>query len=147
LEPTVPEIPEISVRSRSVWPLLSVVVLLFMGAAVLAVLFLWRQSGPSTAPAARPASTAPSIGFVVRDLQLRDGGRELTVTWAALPVTVVVALSRAGGAATVLGTVPPGTGEYVVRGIDPKAAYCVVLGPVDEAVSITPATSACTVDR
>jgi hypothetical protein len=142
-----PAVADVSARSRPVWPLLSVVVLLISGAAVLAVLFLWRPSGPSAAPAARPPSTAAPTGFVVRDLRLRDDGRELTVTWAALPVTVVVALSRAGAAATVLGTVPPGTGEYVVRGIDPKAPYCVVLGPLDEAVSITPATSACTVDR
>nr|BFE62228.1 hypothetical protein GCM10020063_067540 [Dactylosporangium thailandense] len=130
---------------RSVWPLLCLVVLL---AAVFAGLLVWHHEGPPDPFAAGPTSAASSAApFAVAGLRIEDGGRELTVTWAALPVSVVIALSRAGGPAAVLGTLPPGTAEYVVRDVDPAAAYCVVLGPVDEAVSITPATSACTAGR
>ncbi|WP_433085175.1 hypothetical protein ACQP1P_09790 [Dactylosporangium sp. CA-052675] len=131
---------------RSMWPLLCLVALL---AAVFAGLLVWHHEGPpdpfsASGPTSAASSAAP---FTVAGLRIEDGGRELTVTWAALPVSVVIALSRAGGPATVLGTLPPGTTEYVVRDVDPTAAYCVVLGPVDEAVSITPATSACTAGR
>ncbi|MEU7871977.1 tetratricopeptide repeat protein [Dactylosporangium sp. NPDC049140] len=127
--------------SARVWPLLCLIVVL---AGVFVGLLAWHHEGPPDPFAGRSAPPSP---FVVQDLQLRDGGRELTVTWTALPVSVVVALSRGGDPATVLATVPPGTTEYVVRDVDPAAAYCVVLGPVDEAVSITPATSACTAGR
>ncbi|WP_433614775.1 hypothetical protein ACQP2P_09540 [Dactylosporangium sp. CA-139114] len=134
---------------RSVWPLLCLVALL---AAVFAGLLVWHHEGPpdpfAASGPASPASPASSAApFAVAGLRIEDRGRELTVTWAALPVSVVIALSRAGGPASVLGTLPPGTTEYVVRDVDPAAAYCVVLGPVDEAVSITPATSACTAGR
>ncbi|WP_426511127.1 tetratricopeptide repeat protein [Dactylosporangium sp. McL0621] len=124
-----------------VWPLLCLIAVL---AGVFVGLLAWHHEGPPDPFAGRSAPPSP---FVVQDLQLRDGGRELTVTWTALPVSVVVALSRGGDPATVMATVPPGTTEYVVRDVDPAAAYCVVLGPVDEAVSITPATSACTAGR
>ncbi|WP_432987770.1 hypothetical protein [Dactylosporangium sp. CA-233914] len=165
VDPVAPSKPPPAPAARSVWPLMSVVVVLFLG-AVLAGLVLWQQfpdAGPRAGASAAaglepsvptatppPVSSAPSAapsGAVIRDLRLRDGGKELTVTWAALPVTIVVALSRAGAPATVLGTVPPGTAEYVVRGVDPAVAYCVVVGPLQESVSMTLAASVCTVGR
>ncbi|MEV8512619.1 tetratricopeptide repeat protein [Dactylosporangium sp. NPDC051484] len=167
---------------RSVWPLLSVVVVV-LGAAVLAVLLVWHRparapspqaanspaaggtavsspaatgaAGTLPAAVASPPSSSVAVAsppsspaaVVVRDLRLRDGRTELTVTWTALPVTVVVALSRAEAPAVVVTTVPPGTARYVIRGVDPGVPYCVVVGPVDEAVALTPATSVCTGDR
>jgi tetratricopeptide (TPR) repeat protein len=83
----------------------------------------------------------------VRDLRLRDDGTALAVTWTALRSRVVVALSRAGGPAVVVAEVPPGTTSYVVKGVDPAAAYCVVVGPVDAVVAVTPGTSVCTGER
>ncbi|GAA3270360.1 tetratricopeptide repeat protein [Dactylosporangium vinaceum] len=153
--------------ARVMWPLISLVAVLVVGAGVTAGFLLLRDGSPPSAPpvAAPGASvavlpaTASTVGggdlsggsevpaFVVRDLKVQPGGRELVVTWAALPVSVVVALSRAGAPATVLGTVPPGTSRYVVKDIDPAGAYCVVLGPVNETVNIAPATSACTSGR
>ncbi|WP_433217645.1 tetratricopeptide repeat protein [Dactylosporangium sp. CS-047395] len=130
--------------SRAIWPLLSVVVLL---AGVFAGLWVWRHDGPSLIPDPPAVASSSSPEFAVHDLTLADGGGTLTVHWAALPVGVVIALSRAGEPPAVVDTVPPGTTEYVVHDVDPKAAYCVVLGPVDEAVSVTAATSVCTGDR
>ncbi|MER7001833.1 hypothetical protein ABT297_02120 [Dactylosporangium sp. NPDC000555] len=168
--------------ARSVWPLLSVVVVV-LGAAVPAVLLPWHRpalapspqavtspvadgaavsppvvtgaaGSPSAAVASPPSSSAAGgappaspAAVVVRDLRLRDGRTELTVTWTALPATVVVALSRAEAPAVVVTTVPPGTARYVIRGVDPAVPYCVVVGPVDEVVAVTPATSVCTGDR
>ncbi|MFG2039194.1 hypothetical protein [Dactylosporangium sp. NPDC048998] len=163
-------------RLRSAWPLLSVVVVV-LGAAVLAGLLLWHR--PARAPSPQAATSPAAVGAalsapaatlsaavasppsssaagappasaaaaVVRDLRLRDGRTELIVTWAALPVTVVVALSRAEAPTAVVTTVPPGTARYVIRDVDPGVPYCVVVGPVDEAVAVTPATSVCTGDR
>ncbi|MFI5908981.1 tetratricopeptide repeat protein [Dactylosporangium sp. NPDC051541] len=152
--------------SRSLWPLMSLVVVLVLAVGVVAGFFLLHRGGPAAVPQAASSTnagissalpTSPALStvstssaltaFVVRDLQVQAAGKELTVTWVALPVSVVVALSRGGAPATVLGTVPPGTTRYVVKDIDPSAAYCVVLGPVNEAVTITPATSACTSGR
>ncbi|HTJ40207.1 MAG TPA: tetratricopeptide repeat protein [Dactylosporangium sp.] len=139
-------------RSRSVWPLVSVVVVL-VSASVLAVLLLWRHSAPATSPSvpsmsaqgASPAVSRPPV--TVTQLRLRDEGAQLTVTWLPLPVTMVVALSKAGAPAVVIARVPPGTGEYVIRGVDPKTRYCVVVGALDDTVAVTPATSVCTADR
>ncbi|WP_433058227.1 tetratricopeptide repeat protein [Dactylosporangium sp. CS-033363] len=133
-----------SSSSRAIWPLLSVVVLL---AGVFAGLWVWRHGGPDLIPDTPAVASSSSPEFAVQDLTLADGGTTLTVHWTALPVGVVIALSRAGEPPAVVDTVPPGTTEYVVHDVDPKAAYCVVLGPVDEAVSVTAATSVCTGDR
>jgi hypothetical protein len=83
----------------------------------------------------------------VGQLRLRDDGTQLTVTWLPVPVTMVVALSKADAPAVVIARVPPDTQEYVIRGVDPKARYCVVVGALDDRVAITPATSVCTTDR
>ena len=80
----------------------------------------------------------------VQDLRLRDDGTALAVSWTGLQSRAVVALSRAGGPAVVVAEVPPGTTSYVVKGVDPAAAYCVVVGPVDATVAVTPGTSVCT---
>jgi hypothetical protein len=130
--------------SRSVWPLLAVIVGL---AGVFVGLWAWRHDGPELIPDPPAVASSAAPEFAVHDLTLADGGGTLTVHWAALPVGVVIALSRAGEPPAVVDTVPPGTTEYVVHDVDPKAAYCVVLGPVDEAVSVTAATSVCTGDR
>ncbi|GAA3456884.1 tetratricopeptide repeat protein [Dactylosporangium matsuzakiense] len=166
--PASPASPSTSLPSsaRLMWPLISLVAVLVVGAGVAAGFLLLRDGSPPNAPAVAAGAsaavlpeTASTVGggdlsgvsevpaFVVRDLKVQPGGRELVVTWAALPVSVVVALSRAGAPATVLGTVPPGTSRYVVKDIDPAGAYCVVLGPVNETVNIAPATSACTSGR
>lgn len=83
----------------------------------------------------------------VLDLRLRDDGTALAVTWTGLQDKAVVALSRAGGPAVVVAEVPPGTTSYVVKGVDPAAAYCVVVGPVDATVAVTPGASVCTGQR
>jgi hypothetical protein len=62
-------------------------------------------------------------------------------------VSVVVALARDDGPPAVLATLPPRTERYVVANVDPRAAYCVVVGPVDEGAAVTPATSVCTGSR
>lgn len=80
----------------------------------------------------------------VQNLRLQDDGTALAVTWTPLGSTAVVALSRAGGPAVVVAEVPAGTASYVVKGVDPVAAYCVVVGPVDAAVAVTAGTSVCT---
>ncbi|GAA2354568.1 tetratricopeptide repeat protein [Dactylosporangium salmoneum] len=148
-------------QAWSAWPLVSVVVVL-VAASVLAVLLLWHR--PSGAPALPAAASAPVSLFAVpsvsvfsappvsvfsvppgvRDLRLVDGRTKLTVTWAALPVTVVIALSKASAPAVVVGNAPAGTGEYEIRDIAPGVPYCVVVGPLDDRASVTPAASVCT---
>jgi hypothetical protein len=145
----VPE-PEPPRRARSVWPLVSVVVAL-LAASVLAVLLLWPHAGPSaSSAAASPSAASPSAARTpvkVSQLRLRDDGTQLTVTWLPLPVTMVVALAKNGAPAVVIARVPPESREYVIRGVDPKTPYCVIVGALDDELTVTPATSVCTLDR
>jgi hypothetical protein len=158
---------------RVIFPVKAVVIVVVL-ALVLAALSIWRthDSGKAAGPAgpgpgagastgapigastgAVPASAGPGAGASggvdgatesVQDLRLRDDRTVLTVTWTGLPATVVVALSKAGGPPVVLASMPPGTSEYVVRGVEPGVAYCVVVGSVDERAAISPAASVCT---
>jgi hypothetical protein len=98
----------------------------------------------ASAPTASGSAAVADAVAKVRDLRLRDEGTVLTVSWTGLGATVVVALSRDGAPAVVLGSVPPGTSEYVIPRVEPGVAYCVVVGPVDEAAAMTLAASVCT---
>ncbi|MEV0129475.1 tetratricopeptide repeat protein [Dactylosporangium sp. NPDC050688] len=140
---------------RVVVPLKAVAGVVVGALLVAAVSVFWPSGG---APSSGAADGAGSTGVTtvgagadaggepvrVHDLRLRDDGATLAVTWAALQSRAVVALSRAGEPAVVVAEVPPGTTSYVVKGVDPVAAYCVVVGPVDAAVAVTAGTSVCT---
>ena len=140
---------------RVVVPLKAVAGVVVGALVVAAVAVLWPAGG---APSGGAPDAAGSTGVTtagagadtpgepvrVHDLRLRDDGGTLAVTWAALQSRAVVALSRAGEPAVVVAEVPPGTTSYVVKGVDPVAAYCVVVGPVDAAVAVTAGTSVCT---
>lgn len=155
-----PPEPDVArVERRFVVPLQAVaaIVVLALVLAGVSILRDERAAGPArahatqTAGATNPAATEPPSPAVeadrVRDLTLRDQGTSLAVSWTGLQAPVVVALSRAGAPAVVLASVPPGTSEFLVRGIEPGVAYCVVVGAVDAAVAMTPATSVCTGER
>jgi len=142
---------------RIIFTVRAVVVVVVL-ALVLAGLAVWRTRGADrpTPGAAGPAATGTASAAVVpgasgapggtgvHDLQLRDERTVLTVTWKGVPATVVVAMSRAGAPAVLLAEVPPGTSEYVVRGVEPGVAYCIIVGPVDAAAALSLATSVCT---
>jgi hypothetical protein len=103
------------------------------------------QSPRRAAPVATPAAPAgEQVPRVPLGATLKDDGESLTVTWAAQPLEVVVALSRAGGAPTVLADLPAGATSYVVRGLDRAAQYCVVIGTVVDGAPLSAATSVCT---
>ncbi|MEV6926887.1 tetratricopeptide repeat protein [Dactylosporangium sp. NPDC051485] len=156
--------PQPARRVWSAWPLVSVVVVL-VAASVLAVLLLWHRPSGAPAPlavasapvsvavavppasASAPVSVAGSVPPGVRALRLVDGRTKLTVIWAPLPVTVVIAVSKASAPAVVVGSVPAGTGEYDIHDIAPGQPYCVVVGPLDDQASVTPAASVCTGHR
>jgi len=99
-----------------------------------------------TGEAASPAAGASAVASEAPPLQvrLRDEGTALAVSWTGLRATVVVALSRDGAPAVVVASVPPDTTEYVVRDVDPAVEYCVVVGPLSDAASLSRATSVCT---
>ncbi|MEV4138033.1 tetratricopeptide repeat protein [Dactylosporangium sp. NPDC049742] len=143
---------------------LKAVVAVAAGALVIAAVSIpWSQGGAPDRTTAKPpagptGTAAPRAGAEaagqgagaptrVRDLRLRDDGTALAVTWTGLEGAAVVALSRDGGPAVVLAEVPPGTTSYVVKGVDPVVAYCVVVGPVDAAAAVTPGASVCTGER
>ncbi|MEV0563446.1 tetratricopeptide repeat protein [Dactylosporangium sp. NPDC050588] len=149
---------------RVVVPLKAVVAVAAGALVVAAVSIPWGQGGAPDRTTAKPpagptGTAAPRAGEEaaagqgegaparVRDLRLRDDGTALAVTWTGLESTAVVALSRDGGPAVVLAQVPPGTTSYVVKGVDPVVAYCVVVGPVDAAAAVTPGASVCTGER
>ncbi|GAA1515999.1 hypothetical protein GCM10009827_033390 [Dactylosporangium maewongense] len=149
---------------RVVVPLKAVVAVAAGALVIAAVSIPWGQGGAPDRTTAKPpagptGTAAPRAGEEaaagqgeggparVRDLRLRDDGTALAVTWTGLEGTAVVALSRDGGPAVVLAQVPPGTTSYVVKGVDPMVAYCVVVGPVDAAAAVTPGASVCTGER
>jgi hypothetical protein len=79
-------------------------------------------------------------------VRLRDDGTSLVASWpdpSGGPAPVVVALSRAGGPAAVVTTVPAGTTEYTLT-VDPQADYCVILAAVYPGATESAATSVCT---
>ncbi|WP_238014031.1 tetratricopeptide repeat protein [Dactylosporangium sp. AC04546] len=141
-------VPEGAPPRRVVVPLQAVVAVVVV-ALLVAGLSIWREvsTGRARDGGAQPSTSGASGAPVVRDLRLQDQGNALSVSWSDPRVTLVVAVSRAGGPAVVLATVPPGTSSYVVRGVEPGVAYCVVVGPVDVTQVMTPAQTVCTGDR
>lgn len=124
--------------------------LIFGASALVAVVvgvvavFLVQQARGVPRVAAPAASAGERASGVPLGPMLKDDGESLTVTWAAQPLDVVVALSRAGGAPTVVADLPAGATSYVVRGLDRTARYCVVIGTVVDGAPLSAATSVCT---
>ena len=112
-------------------------------AVVVGVVAIFLADPPRRAPRVA-APVATTGGRVPLGPMLKDDGETLTVTWAAQPLDVVVALSRAGGAPTVLADLPAGASSYVVHGLDRTAQYCVVIGMVVDGADLSAATSVCT---
>lgn len=127
-----------------------------LGGAVAAVL---SGTGPPTPTRAAAAAPVPSTVRVPvptpstetrgapRNVVLRDDGASITVTWSD-PTggtgAVLLSVAQAGGPAGPVRTLPPGTREDVLTGLDPAADYCVVLAVayVDDVAA--PATQVCT---
>jgi hypothetical protein len=127
--------------------------LIFTASAVIAlvvgVVTIVTIHPPHKTPAAAPPQvTQSAVGEGLADVplgaSLRDDGQSLTVTWAAQRLSVVVALSRAGGTPVVIAALPPGATSYVVRGLERGVQYCVVIGTAADGAAMSAATSVCT---
>jgi hypothetical protein len=107
-----------------------------------------RPSSPS--PSHRPPPSHPSsagIRGAPRDVVLHDEGTSITVTWTD-PTDgtggVLLALNRAGQPAGPLRSLPAGTHEDRITGLDPNADYCVVLAVVYDEDAVAQAAQVCT---
>jgi tetratricopeptide repeat protein len=132
--------------------------LLVVSGAVLAVAAGTGSSGPAPAVAApalsvtRPTSPpAPPRPTGARgaphDVTLHDDGTSITVSWTD-PTdgtgSVLLALARAGQPAGPLRSLPPGTHEDRLTGLDPSVDYCVVLAVAYPQDPVAPAAQVCT---
>jgi Tetratricopeptide repeat len=130
---------------------------LVLAGAVAAVASGTGSSGPVRAAAA-PARSAPPVPSPVptvvavtrgapRNVVLRDDGTSVTVTWSD-PTdgsgTVLLSVGKAGKPAGPVRTLPPGTHEERVAGLDPAVDYCVVLAVAYVDDPVAPATQVCT---
>jgi hypothetical protein len=95
---------------------------------------------------AGPAISQPSSDISVT---LRDDGASATVSWRlGTPAAVVLAMTDgAGNLRRVVTMVPASQTSFVLRGLDPRQNFCVVVGPVDAAAAVTRTVSACTSRR
>ena len=101
-----------------------------------------RRPAPTTAPPPTPTPDRAPL-----DVRLRDDRTSILVSWtdpAAGPAPVVIALARDQQPTSIVTTVAPGTREYTLDKLDPKANYCVILAAVYPGESSSAATSICT---
>jgi Tetratricopeptide repeat len=131
-----------------------------------AVVAVAAGTGPSgTAPAGpAPAVVAPALSVTrptsappsparsgtrgaPRNVTLHDDGTSITVSWTD-PTdgtgSVLLALARAGQPAGPLRSLPPGTHEDRITGLDPTVDYCVVLAVAYPQDPVAPAAQVCT---
>lgn len=106
-----------------------------------------NASVPSpSAPRAPALSPGPGRG-APRDVVLRDEGTSITVTWTD-PTNgtgaVLIMLAKAGQPAGPLSSLPPGTHEHRITGLDPAADYCVRIAIVYAQDTMAQATEVCT---
>ena len=128
--------------------------LLVVAGAVAALATGTGTRGPVPAAAAAPprsassvSSTSAAVRGAPRDVVLHDAGTSITVSWTD-PTDgsggVLLALARAGQPAGPLRSLPPGTHEELLTGLDPAADYCVVLAVVYAQDAVAQAARVCT---
>lgn len=142
-------VPRAAVRRRAVprRTITAFVVLVLVGGALVGWAVLrWAHPAAAAAHSSIAQMTVrpepPGTGPLA--LKLTDGGTVLTVTWIVQRSPMAVALSRAGDPPIELDTVPAGVGNYLVRGVETHANYCVVVTVERLSASVSPATSVCT---
>jgi hypothetical protein len=123
--------------------------LLAIAGATIAV--LTRPIAPShgAVPVVHPAASTPAArsNAPPGDVTLRDDGTSVTVSWSdpsGGTGTVLLAVARSGQPAGPLQSLPPGTVEHRIVGLDPAADYCVVLAVVYGQDTMAQAAQVCT---
>ena len=106
------------------------------------------RPGPSVPSPSGPSASAPSPGRgAPQDVVLLDEGTSITVTWTD-PTNgtgaVLITLVKAGQPAGPVSSLPPGTHEYRITGLDPAADYCVRIAVVYAQDTMAQATEVCT---
>jgi hypothetical protein len=129
---------------RSALIALVVVVGLALAAAAVAVVVSFLSAEPGSRPAGGSSSPAdpPPI-----DLQLRDQGTSVTLTWtdpSGGRVSFVVAYGHADKAADRTQRVEPGTTSITINGLNPGVNYCFTVAGIQSATTIALSRLACT---
>jgi len=129
---------------RRIFALVALIVGLAL-AAIGTVVLVRPQQDP-TPGAQTTRSTGTAVTPAPFQIRLQDDGTTLTVSWTLdRPAAVVIALAVGrDGTPNVVGTAPPGTDRYTIRGLDPRLEYCVIAGPVDDSAAVSPAVTECT---
>jgi hypothetical protein len=123
------------------------------------------RGGSGKPPQTRTLSIADRIGGVLDpaaagapivpgkpppgDVQLlpRDNGTTISVTWtdpSGGRAPFVVAVAPAGEHPMIDAALQPGTTQYLLKGVDSKKDYCVVVGVYYDPANVTKSTAACT---
>ncbi len=141
---------------------LALVVVLLLGAAVTVVVLLTRDRGkPAAAPSATatatasasPSGSAASGGPTLTgygapgDVKLRDNGDHATLTWtdpSGGTVPFIVNGGRSGQQLHSYGTLPAGTTNYPVSGLNVNYDYCFVIVAVYTATDLVTSDLVCT---
>jgi hypothetical protein len=98
-------------------------------------------------PATAGSRSAADPHAAPQDVLLRDDGTSVTITWSdpsGGTGGVLVSVSRAGVPAGPPQTLPPGTRQHRITGLDPQADYCVVLAVIYGRDTVAKAAQVCT---
>lgn len=136
-------------RSRTLMIALGVVALAAVVAAavVLVVVLVSPRTGTNAKPGASPSSSSTAPGAAPTDVNLRDDGASVTLTWtdpSGGTVPFFVEVGKPGGQLQLYNTLPRGETTYRVVGLNPRLDYCFSVIAVYGTNVVAPSDLVCT---